>query len=236
MDALGRLAPVARPLLRQVDNALATLGAPPEHPVWGLLRRVGATPADAVGFVADLEPARLRTAAEELRARADGYASAVVPARLSGWEGASAEVYATRAVGLATHLHAGLVDRLRASASYVDAVADWYAGARDQLAHCLADVLGSRQAMAVRSQPAVGGGLTELLRDGVGGDGGTGEALATSVRAAADIGVAILGVAEDAVARGGELHRRWAAELSELTYREPVHTEPLGDGTIRLHQ
>jgi hypothetical protein len=145
-------------------------------------------------------------------------------------------VYATRAAGLATHLHVGLVDQLRASASYVEAIADWYAGARDQLAHCLADVLGSRQAMAVRSQPALGGGLTELLRDGLGGDGGTGEALATAVRAAADIGVAVLGVAEDAVARGGELHRRWAPELSELTYRAPVQTEPLGDGTIRLHQ
>jgi hypothetical protein len=112
----------------------------------------------------------------------------------------------------------------------VDAVADWYAGARDRLAHCLADVLSSRQAITVRSQPALGGGLAEIMRDG-----GTGDALATAVRAAADIGVAVLGVAEDAVARGGELHRRWAPELSELTYRAPVHTEPTRDGTIRLH-
>jgi hypothetical protein len=230
MDALTRLAPVARPLLRQVDNALATLGAPPEHPVWGLLRRVGTTPADAVSFFADLEPARLRAAADQLRARADGYAAAAVPARLLGWEGAAAEVYATQAAGLADHLHTGLVEQLRTSASYVDAVADWYVGARDQLAHCLADVLGSRQAVTLRSQPALGGGLADVMRDG-----GTGDALATAVRAAADIAVVVLGVAEDAVARGGDLHRRWAPELSEVTYRAPVHTDPTRAGTIRLH-
>jgi hypothetical protein len=233
MDALARLAPVARPLLRQVDNALATLGAPAEHPVWGLLRRVGATPADAVSFFADLEPGRLRAAADQLRSQADDYAAATVPSHLSGWEGATAQVYATQAAGQAAHLHIGLVEQLRSSASYVDAVADWYAGARDELAHCLADVLGSRQAITVRSQAALGGGLAEVMRDR--NAASTGDGLTTAVRAAADIGVAVLGVAEDAVTRGGELHRRWAPELSELNYRAPVHTEPMSDGTIRLH-
>jgi hypothetical protein len=229
MDALARLAPVARPLLRQVDNALATLGAPAEHPVWGLLRRVGATPADAVSFFADLEPGRLRGAAERLRTRADGYAEAPVPAQLSGWAGSTAEAYATQAAGLAGHLHTGLAGQLRTSASYVDAVADWYAASRDELARCLADVLGSSQAVTVRSQP-LGRGLADVVRGGAGGDG-----LARAVAAAADIGVAVLGVAEDAVARGSDVHRRWASELPELTYRAPAHLEPTRDATIRLH-
>lgn len=229
MDALARLARVARPLLRQVDTALASLGAPAEHAVWGLLRRVGTTPADAVSFLAELEPARLRDAAERLRTRSDGYRAAPVPARLSGWAGSAADAYATQAAGLATELHTGLAGQLRTSASYVDAVADCYADARDRLARCLAEVLTSRQAITVRSQPLTGG-LAEAVRGGAGGD-----ALAAAVLAAADIGAALLGVAEDAVVRAGDVHRRWAPELSERAYRAPVHVDPTRDATIRLH-
>jgi hypothetical protein len=68
MDALARVEPVARPLLREVDVALATLGAPADHPVWPLLRRLGVTPADAVAFFAEARPDAIRSAGAAVEA------------------------------------------------------------------------------------------------------------------------------------------------------------------------
>jgi len=167
MDALSHLAPVARPLLRDVDNALATLGAPPEHRLWALLRRMGTTPADAIGFFADVDPKRLRDAGQALREQALTYESATIPGAVQ-WEGSAAHRYAVHAASLGEYLHGEgaetLADRLRATASYVDSVADWFQQSRDLIARALARVLTSRQAVAVRSVSAVGRGLGEALR------------------------------------------------------------------------
>ena len=57
IDALARIEPVARGLLREVDDVLVAHAAPAEHPVWALLRRLATTPADAVRFFAGLDPA-----------------------------------------------------------------------------------------------------------------------------------------------------------------------------------
>jgi hypothetical protein len=240
MDALARLEPVARPLLRQVDNALATLGAPVEHPVWGYLRRLGTTPADAVAFFADVQPARLRTTAGQLREQAAGYEAVSVPARLP-WQGAAGELYASQAAGLDAHLRgeAGMAARLRATASYVDAVADWHQDARDRVARVLAEVLTSTEAVTLRSYPALGHGLTELMHIEAmheAGATGAGGGLRRAVLAAADVAVAVLTVAEDAAASGRDLHHMWDPSLAEITYRAPVFAEPLpSEGTIRLH-
>jgi hypothetical protein len=233
MDALARLAPVARPLLRDVDNALATLGAPPEHSVWALLRQTGTTPADAVAFFVDLDPNRLRVAGQALRLRALAYDAATVPATVP-WEGSAAHQYAVQAVSLGRFLHGDeaetLASRLRATGSYVDSVADWCQHSRDQVARTLAQVLTSSQAVAVRSVPALGRGLGDLMRAADPGGG-----LARAVTAAADIGAAVLGVAEDAVVAGRNLHRTATPALAELMYQPPAQSDPArDDGTIRL--
>jgi hypothetical protein len=233
MDALARLAPVAQPLLRDVDNALATLGAPGQHRVWGLLRRMGTTPAGAVTFFVDIDPYRLHAAGETLRDWAMAYEGATVPATVP-WEGSAAQFYAASAAALSRHLHGdadeSMAGRLRADASYVDSVADWVQQSRAQVARMVARVLTSSQAVTVRSVPSLGRGLAEVMRnDGLGGG------LARAVEAAADIGAAILGVAEDAVVAGRDLHLTAAPLLAELSYRPPAELDPLRYvDTIRL--
>jgi hypothetical protein len=243
MDALTQLEPVARPLLRQVDEALATLGAPAEHQVWRLLRQVGATPADSVTIFADLTAAdpsggSLRVAAGALREQADAYLAASMPASVP-WAGGAGEAYAARAAALGSHLYGdgptdgrlegrfeGPVDgrdsmagRLAAMASYMDEVADWQARSRHRIARVLADVLGSAQAVALRAAtgPSAGPGAS------------------AEVLAAADIGAHVLVATADAIDEGRDLHRAWDERLAELPYRGPVDAGAgRFDATIRL--
>ncbi|MBX6749805.1 MAG: hypothetical protein IRY85_09050 [Micromonosporaceae bacterium] len=221
MDALAQLAPVAAPLLRDVDTALLTLGAPPTHPVWQALGRVGATPADVVAFVADLEPSRLRAAAEALRAQATAYEQAPLPLD-APWEGETARYYRAAAASVHEHLAGdgpSLASRLRAQASYVDSWAEWQQALRDSLARVLAQAMTSSQAVILRSQmvrPAEVDGLP------------------AAVHAAADIAVVLLGVAEDAAAAGRDVIQA-AQGLDELPYRPSLPSDPLtGSATIRL--
>jgi hypothetical protein len=83
MDALDLLAGPAGELLTRVDGALARSGAPDAHPIWPLLRRVGALPGAAVGAVAELRPAPLAAAAPSLRTLAQGYAEASAAAEVT---------------------------------------------------------------------------------------------------------------------------------------------------------
>jgi hypothetical protein len=94
-------------------------------------------------------------------------------------------------------------------------------------------VLGSAQAISVRSHPSLGAGLAEAVWDRD-APGGTAAGLARAVLAAADIGVAVLAVAEDAAEAGSALHRRFAPELAELRFSPPAYLEPTRDQTIRL--
>ena len=233
MDPLARLAPVARPLLRDVDNAFATLGAPAEHPVWGLLRRVGTTPSDAVTFFVNLDPDRLRAARDALRDRAMAYGRATVPTNVP-WEGSAAQSYAASATALSRHLHGdadeSMASRLGANASYVDSVAEWVQRSRDQVARTVAQVLTSSQAVTVRSVPTMGRGFVEVMRND-----GLGAGIAQALAAAADIGAAVLGVAEDAMVAGRDLHGTAAPALAELSYRPPAQLDPVHQGArIRL--
>ncbi len=112
----------------------------------------------------------------------------------------------------------------------MDSLADWCERSRDQVARTLAQVLTSSQAVAVRSVPALGRGLTDLLRAAEPGGG-----LARAVMAAADIGAVLLGVAEDAVVAGRSLHHHAEPALAELAYRAPTQVDQLRlGGTIRL--
>jgi hypothetical protein len=230
-DALARLAPVAEPLLRDVDNALATLGAPPSHPVWRRLRSLAATPAEVVMSVAEWEPDRLRGVAASLREQAEAYERVAIAAA-GPWQGAAAEHYAAAARAVRDHLCGDPVEsmagRLRAQASAADAVADWQRSGRDAMAAVLAGVLMSRQSLAVRSHPALGNGravaMWQPATDG----------LTEAVLAAADIGAALLGVADE-VLGAGERHVRTLGDLGELVYRPPTFADPIAyGGAIRL--
>jgi hypothetical protein len=226
MDALSRLAPAARGLLGRVDAALATLGAPADHPVWARLREVAATPADAVEHFAGLDLAAIGTAGDELRAAADGYAAHRLPVDVA-WASTAGEAYSVRAAALARHLTDGgpdgLAGRLRATASYAEDVAEWGQRWRDELARTLAEVLTSAQAATLGA-----GEVSVLARV-------SGRVSDAAVRAAADIGAHVLGTVAAALAEGRICLDRWAPALAELPFRAPETSGPdRTDGTIRV--
>jgi hypothetical protein len=230
MDALTRLEPVGRPLLRTVDGVLDRLGAPPLHRVWTLLRRVGASPGDAVSVVAAMRPDRLRQVAGTLRERAGGYEASALP-RDIGWLGHAGASYAVRAAALDAHLRAdgstSLAGRLRAAAVYLDDVADWQQHSRDRMARALGDVLTSTQALIVTRHLTGGGpngsGPASYL--------GSGQA----VQAGADIGAWLLAEAAAALDEGATVGQRWSDSLSELTFEVPADAGPAAfDATIEM--
>jgi hypothetical protein len=190
MDRLDRLLATAGPLLRRVDDVLATVGAPPEHRVWIQLRRVRLLPGDAARAVAVLRPDELGEAAPELRADARAYA--VLAASLPGrgeWTGAAAEAYDAARQRAAAHLSGGpesLDERLQASADLADSLVTWMRSARDSLAEVLTEVLSSAEAVTLAA--------TEMD-------------LATprEQEAAADIAMKVLQAVADGYERGAEL-------------------------------
>ena len=84
MDVLDRIHPAASALLDRIDATLIAAGAPPDHPVLPLLRRVGALPGDVVAQLAAVTADPLIAAGDALRRQSEGYetgqASAPVPA------------------------------------------------------------------------------------------------------------------------------------------------------------
>lgn len=209
-DALDRLSSPGADLLGRVDAALLAHGVPTDHPVTGLLRRLGALPADALHAISMLRPAPLRAVASDLRRTAEAYERQrdllTVPAE---WDGTAAEEFAAHRAALAGLLREtgspdeeSLVGRLRATAGYLDDVAEWMDRSRGDLARSIADVLGSAEAVRVHAS----------------GD----------VAAAATIGARVLTAAAQAHAGGQAISERWAGRLGEVSYR------PSGDVRVRL--
>jgi hypothetical protein len=227
MDALARLEPVAHDLMRRVDGCLVTLGAPTQHPVWPLLRRLGATPADALAFFVGVDEGSVRSAAASLRDRAEAFEAAEIPTG-PPWRGTAGEAFGVYAADLRGHLAGepgrgedSMAARLRATASCVDDVADWCRRSRDGLARTLAEIIASAQAVTVRSLPDVSGFAAVRVP-------------VAAVAAAADIGARVLAAAAEAVADGEALDRRWRPGLQELAFRRtgfPVRQ----DDTIEVH-
>jgi len=218
MDALARLEPVAQPLLAAVDRLLGTLGAPANHAVWGYLRAVGATPADAVAFFARLRPASLRAAGAGLHGLERAYAAIAVPVNVP-WRGAAGEEYTAYAAGLAEHLNGdtSLAATAARTGSYVDQVGDWQQRSRDRIARALADVLVSAQAVTITARPR----SADVALD--------------AVIAAADIGAYLLSAAAATIRDGHDLHSSSAPELSELAFRAPSGPPaPRSEGSIDL--
>jgi len=209
MDLLDRVHPVAAPLLERVDTTLVTAGAPAEHAIWPLLRRLGALPGELVGYLASVPPGGLAGASDALRGHAAGYLHRIDEVPMpAAWRGPAAEAYATAWSGLSAHLSGGpdtLAGRLTDTASYLDEVAAWLGRARRAIAGTVAECLGSAEALAVR----------------VSGD----------TVAAATIGAYVLATTAEVLDDGQALADRWSGRLGELTYRPPVAS---GTGATHL--
>jgi hypothetical protein len=210
-DALDRLTSPGADLLQRVDAVLMAHGLPAEHAVTGLLRRLGALPADALRVIAAWRPIPVRAAAADLRHTAERYEQQRdLLAAQGGWTGAAGEAFAAHRAALVQFLgdtgssdEAGLVGRLRATAAYLDDVADWLDRSRDGMARAVADVLGSAEAVHVHAS----------------GD----------AAAAATIAARVLDVAAEAHSCGNTVAERWAGRLDELFYRPPAPAGSLAD-------
>ncbi|GIJ53825.1 hypothetical protein [Virgisporangium aurantiacum] len=220
MDVLDRVAGPGRDLLSRVDSVLAAGGAPADHPVWPLLRRVGALPGDVLDAFCALVPEQVTAAGAAVRGRAEAYvderADLAAAVAATTWEGDSAAAFGQRWTALGGHLGSevapdapGLAGRLAATASYLDDVAGWMRSARRDLATEVATALGSMEAVRVRA-PATGGP----------GDP------ARSGPAAATIGAVVLAVADRQAGAAEEVLERWAGRLTDLPYRPS--TDPVG--------
>lgn len=153
MDRLDDVLATATPLLRRVDDLLSAAGAPAGHAVWRELRRVRMLPGAAAHAVAALRPAAFDEAVPELRAgaRACVETAAELPAA-GDWTGAAAEAYAEVRDRAAAELSGGdesLDERLEATADLAQALTDWMAQTRADLAGALAEVLASGEALAL---------------------------------------------------------------------------------------
>lgn len=209
MDLLDQIHPASRDLLDRVDATLLAAGAPEDHRIWPLLRRVGALPGEAVGHLAAATPERLAAAAVPLRDHADGYRSSVasVPA-VAAWRGPAAEGFAAQWSTLSGHLAGDeetMAGRLLDTARFLDDVSGWLTRARRELAGALAECLGSAQAGAVRGlQASVHLAGTPTPRE--------------AVVAAATIGAHLLAAVAEIIDDGQRTLDDWADRLSDLPY------------------
>jgi hypothetical protein len=228
MDALEHLLAPGRELLARVDAALVAGGAPAEHPIWPLLRRVGALPGDAAGSVAELAPTPVENAAVELRALAEAYARrhAAVGGPVE-WTGAAADAFGARWARLGAYLgtnadpeESSLAGRVAACAAYLEDVTSWMRSARGSLASALATVLGSAEAVGLRAGSAPAGPPTVDV-----------------LVSAAGIGVRVLDAVAVSHDDGFTVARRWAAPLGELAFApgaEPGASRPGESTTVTL--
>src|SRR2546430_16216161 len=110
-------------------------GAPAGHPIWPLLRRLGALPGEAVAQLATVAPGGLTPVSDALHQHADGYRHRVDEVPMpAGWRGPAADAFGASWSGLSAHLAGSgpdtLAGRLTDTASYVDDVAAWLGRAR----------------------------------------------------------------------------------------------------------
>jgi uncharacterized protein YukE len=196
MDLLDRVYPTASDLLARVDQALLTLGAPPAHPIWPLVRAVGATPADAVAHFVALESAPLVDAAETVGSSTKEWHDivATLPRSIDS-EGVAAEAYTNAWPGIAAHL-GDLAGGLDDASAYLRATADWIARSRTSVAGTLASCLGSREALALRSAALTGTDQAAIV-------------------AAADIGAQVLAIASHCIDDGWQVRDRYTSVLAD---------------------
>jgi hypothetical protein len=216
-DALDRLAEPGADLLGRVDAALLAHGFPAGHPIAGLLRRLGALPADTLHAISALRPAPLRAAASELRSTIDGYQRQRdlldTPA---GWAGSAGDRFAARRGALTAFL-GETAEAGHATVAYLEDVAEWMERSRSATARTLADVLGSAEAIELRAP----------VTDGV-------DHASTTAVAAATVGSRFLATAVEVHDAGRAVAERWAGRLDEVDYRPPAADAPAGDPHLQI--
>jgi hypothetical protein len=236
MDLLDRVHPVGRDLLDRVDATLSAHGAPADHPVWPLLRRLGAPPGAVVAHLAGVSPDGLTSTAEALRREAGGYQHRTDEVPMpAAWRGPASDAYGAAWGGLSAHL-AGtgpdtLAGRLTDTATYLDEVCAWIRRSRRALAGTLAECLGSGEAVTLHAAP-VTGELTAAWFAGGGQRSGHASPAAVA-RAAATVAAHVLTTAGEVLDDGRALHDRWAGRLGELSYRAPAPA-PVSGAHLRL--
>jgi uncharacterized protein YukE len=207
MDLLDRVHPVAAPLLARVDATLVASGAAAGHPIWPLLRRLGALPGELVASFAETPPDGLTAASDAMHGTADGYRARVDEVPMpAAWQGSAADAYGASWSGFSGHVGA-MADRLADTAAYLDEVTAWRLRARRALAGTVAECLGSAEAVALT---------------------GSGD-----VVAAAMIGAHILATAAEVLDDGRALSERWSSRLGEVAFRPSAPT-PAGGSSLRL--
>jgi uncharacterized protein YukE len=196
MDLLDRVYPVASDLLARVDQALLTLGAPPSHPIWTVMRTVGATPSDAVAHLLTLDAEQLTDAAQSVTASMSEWHDIVagLPRSIDS-QGVAAEAYTNAWPGVAAHLD-DLAGGLDDASAFLRATADWIARSRRSLAGTLASCVGSREALTLRSAAMSGTDHETIL-------------------AAADIGAHVLAMVAHCLDDGWQVRDRYTSILAE---------------------
>ncbi len=207
-DALDRLVGPGIDLLDRVDAALMAHGFPADHPVAGLLRRLGALPGDALHAISALRPAAVRVAGSELRQTIERYQrQRDLLAEPVDWTGPAGERFSVHRAALASFIgdtgdadELGLVGRLWSTAAYLDDVAEWMERSRSAMARVLADVLGSVEAIRLHTPDAAA--------------------------AAATVGALVASAAAEAHDAGRAVAERWAGRLDEVPYHSPTVDAP----------
>lgn len=206
MDLLDRVAEPAAQLLGTVDDVLCIAGARADHPVWPRLRAVGAGTGPSLQAVLALRPVAVRAAAAELRTLASQCRTAVAGAGVAQlWHGAAADAFRRRWDAVEGYL-GGPADpgepspagRLAATAAHLDDVARWMADTRSALVAALGEVIGSAEAVRVRS-----------LR---------GLPTAEVAEAAAAIGAHVLAPVAESIEAGQELADGWSGRLEVISF------------------
>jgi hypothetical protein len=196
MDLLDRVYPVASDLVTRVDQALLTLGAPPSHPIWTVMRTVGATPSDAVAHLVGLDATQLIEPAQSVTTSMSEWHDIVagLPRSIDS-QGVAAEAYTNAWPGIAAYLD-DLAGGLDDASAFLRATADWVARSRRSLAGTLASCLGSREALTLRSATMTGADQTTIL-------------------AAADIGAQVLAMVAHCLDDGWQVRDRYTSILAE---------------------
>ncbi len=199
MDLLDRVHAPAADLLDRADDILTRHGAPSDHPLWPLVRRLGILPSGVLADVAALAPATLRDAAENLIDIGNAVHRSVVsvPTGLVS-RGAAADGFATGWHSLSVQIvgRSGGADRIEATARAMNDAADWMTDLRRALAGELGACLGSSEAVSIRSVGDVPGPV--------------------EIRAAADIAVRVLEVLAGSVDDGWDRMRAHADVKAQI--------------------
>jgi hypothetical protein len=208
MDALERLFRVATGLLGQVDRTLLQQGAPANHPVWALLREVGALPGEAIEALVEWRADSWLELRAGLAVERDRYERALeLLRRPVSWEGFAGQAAGAQQ-GALTRATEEAADRLARTDLHLSEQEQWLSSSRDLVARALARVMSSTDAVTLVTGMD---GTTAVVTSGPVGLDAT-----VAARSAAEIGVTLLTALAECWRDAQLLEGQWTAEFAEL--------------------